>query len=480
MKNQILKLQEESGLLEPNASERSLLLEKMIGWSEKFIGEINSTPSYIQSESNNGQIENYNITDEPVEFDSLLKTYREKIDGPGINAASGGHLGFIPGGGLFASAMGDWFSAISNKYSGVYFAAPGAIKLENKLIRWLNDIIGYPADASGNLTSGGSVANLIGIVTARDAMGLKARDFERSVIYLTKQAHHSVKKSLKIAGLNDAIIREIPVDENFKMVAPELDKAIKEDRKNGLNPFLVITAAGSTDTGSIDPLSDVGDICAANNLWHHIDAAYGGFFVLSDLVKTALNGIEKSDSLVMDPHKGLFLPYGSGSVLVRDKDKVMNSFYHTANYMQDADARHEEFAPADLSPEMSRHFRAMRMWLPLKMAGLNAFKAALNEKVLLARYFHEKIQKIDGFEVGSYPELSVVTYRYVPKHGNADEFNARLVDEVMKDGRVFLSSTNLNGKFTLRLAVLHFRTHLDTIDLALEVLKEKVEKIRKG
>jgi glutamate/tyrosine decarboxylase-like PLP-dependent enzyme len=147
--------------------------------------------------------------------------------------------------------------------------------------------------------------------------------------------------------------------------------------------------------------------------------------------------------------------------------------------MQDADARQEEFSPADLSPEMSRHFRAMRMWLPLKLAGLNAFKSALNEKVLLARYFYEKIQEIDGFEVGAYPELSVVTYRYVPKHGNADEFNARLVDEVMKDGRVFLSSTNLNGKFTLRLAALHFRTHLDTIDLALEVLREKVDLINK-
>jgi aromatic-L-amino-acid/L-tryptophan decarboxylase len=479
MRNEILKYQQQLELLEPNAQQRNQLISQMMNYSEDFLSQINSMPAYQSHEPDYQDYENFNISDKPINFDSVIDILKKNVDTPGINPASGGHLAYIPGGGLFASAIGDWFAAIMNKYSGVYFAAPGAVKLENSLIRWLCDIVGYPETASGNLTSGGSIANLIGIVTARDSMNLRSKDFEKSVIYLTEQVHHSIKKSIKVAGLDDCIVREVSIDNRYKMIPWELEKAIQTDRKNGLNPFLVITSAGTTDTGSIDPLSDISDLCDKYQLWHHIDAAYGGFFILSDIVKDSLRGIERSNSLVMDPHKGLFVPYGSGSVLVRDKEKLLKSHYHTANYMQDADSRQEDISPADLSPEMSRHFRALRLWIPLKLAGLDSFKAALNEKILLARYFYEKIQEIDGFEVGAYPELSVVTYRYIPKKGNAEEFNSKLISEILKDRRVILSSTILDGKFTLRLAVLHFRTHLDTIDLALNILKEKVEEIKK-
>ena len=177
----------------------------------------------------------------------------------------------------------------------------------------------------------------------------------------------------------------------------------------------------------------------------------------------------------MDPHKGLFLPYGSGALLVRDKQKLFDAFWYQANYMQDALNGAEELSPADISPELTKHFRGLRLWLPLKLVGVAPYRAGLEEKLLLARYFHEKIQTIDGFEVGAYPDLSVVTYRYIPKRGNADDFNERLVKAVQIDGRVFISSTMLDGKFTLRLAVLSFRTHLATIDLLLEILKEKVK-----
>ena len=183
--------------------------------------------------------------------------------------------------------------------------------------------------------------------------------------------------------------------------------------------------------------------------------------------------------MVMDPHKGLFLPYGSGAVLVKEGKHLSNAHYYDAHahYMQDAAKSRDELAPADLSPELSRHFRALRLWLPLKLFGVRPFRAALEEKILLARYFHEKIQSMDGFEVGPYPDLSVVTFRYLPQQGDSDAFNQRLTDEIQKDGRVFLSTTQLDGRFVLRLAVLSFRTHLDTLDLALEILKEKVEAI---
>jgi aromatic-L-amino-acid/L-tryptophan decarboxylase len=475
MLDEIQKYRELMSPLEPEATQRAEITGKMLEYTEQFLHEIYHLPTYVQCNGSPDDLHDFNILDEGTGFSKLLDIISEKVDTPGINPASGGHLAFIPGGGLFASAVGDWFAAIMNKYSGVYFAAPGAVRLENHLISWLADLVGYPAEASGNLTSGGSVSNQIGIVTAREAMDLKARDFERSVIYLSEQAHHSIRKSVKTAGMKECPVRYIPLDENYRMIPSEFEKQIAKDRAEGLNPFLLASAAGTTDTGAVDPIGELGDICRAYNIWHHIDGAYGAFFVLSDLVKDKLTGLAKSDSLVMDPHKGLFLPYGSGAVLVRDREKLLDAHFHTANYMQDAHSRQEEAAPADLSPEMSRHFRGLRMWLPLRLAGLNTFRAALNEKILLARYFYEKIQEIDGFEVGNYPDLSVVTYRYVPKYGDANAFNARLIEEFLKDGRVFLSSTMLNGNFTLRMVALHFRTHIETIDLALEMLKEKVK-----
>lgn len=478
MRDQILKYQQLSDTLEPSQGQRAELLNHVMNYSEDFLQNIRTSPAYQMSVDNGRGINNYDISDEPIDIETIINAINDNIDTPGLNPASGGHLAYIPGGGLFGSALGDWLAAIMNKYAGVYFAGPGAIRLENMLCRWLCDIVGYPENASGNLTSGGSVANLTGIVNAREAIGLKSKDFERSVIYMTEQAHHSCHKSIRIAGLGDCICRFIPMDSQFRMISGSLENIIIRDKQKGLNPFLVITSAGTTDTGSVDPLDEISGICLAHNLWHHCDGAYGAFFILSDLVKNVLKGIEKTDSLVMDPHKGLFLPYGSGSILVRDKEKMFKAFHHTANYMQDAMSRQEEMSPADLSPEMSKHFRSLRMWIPLKLAGLGAFKAALEEKILLARYFYEKIQEIPGFVVGPEPELSIVTYRYVPEKGDPEKFNARIIEEVLKDGRVFLSSTIIDGKFTLRLAVLHFRTHLDTINLALQVLKEKVELIK--
>ena len=177
----------------------------------------------------------------------------------------------------------------------------------------------------------------------------------------------------------------------------------------------------------------------------------------------------------MDPHKGLFLPYGLGVVLVKDKNKLNAAHYYTANYLQDAVAIEEEPSPADLSPELTKHFRGLRLWLPLMLHGVKPFRAGLEEKLLLTKYFYEELKKINGFEMGPEPELSVASFRYLPKEGDANKFNQLLLQEILKDGRIFLSSTNINGKFIIRIAVLAFRTHLQTIDLILQILKEKVE-----
>ena len=214
-------------------------------------------------------------------------------------------------------------------------------------------------------------------------------------------------------------------------------------------------------------------------MWLHTDAAYGGFFMLVDSEKDKFKGIEKSHSVTIDPHKGLFLSYGLGAVLIKDVNALNKTHKYQANYMQDKLETFSEPSPADLSPELTKHFRGLRMWLPLKLLGLKPFKAALEEKLLLTRYFYEEIQKI-GFEVGPFPDLSVMIYRYVPKNADANDFNLQLVEDVKKDGKVFISSTRINGDVWLRLAVLSFRTHKSTIDYMITLLKKIVEKQTTG
>lgn len=457
--------------LEPAALERKAMREAVVNYSEAFLDKIKSLKAYETTTDKGKQILDAPIQEQGIDIDQILNLIGHNVDRPGLNPASGGHLAYIPGGGIYPSSLGDFLADITNRYAGVFYANPGAVRIENLLLRWMCDLFGFPAEAGGNLTSGGSIANLIAIVTARDFKQLRSKDFEKVVIYSTAQVHHCTLKAIKISGLYEAIQRDIPMDEQFRMDAEALKKAILEDQKNGLIPFMVMASAGTTDTGAIDPLETIADICQAENLWFHVDGAYGGFFVLSDEVKAKFKGIERADSIVIDPHKGLFLPYGSGAVLVRNVKWLYDSQHMGASYLQDAFDDIEEISPADLSPELTKPFRGLRLWLPLQLFGLAPFRASLSEKIWLCRYFYEEIQKIDGFEVGTYPDLSVMTYRYVPKTGDANAYNLDLTNRVKEEGSVFISSTTIHGLVYLRLAVLSFRTHLKTIDRLLEVLR---------
>ncbi|MBT8063267.1 MAG: amino acid decarboxylase, partial [Gammaproteobacteria bacterium] len=214
----------------------------------------------------------------------------------------------------------------------------------------------------------------------------------------------------------------------------------------------------------------ISSICRKQACWLHVDAAYGGFFLLCEEGREALPGLQLADSIVMDPHKGLFLPYGSGAVLVRDEELLARAHRYQADYMQDAQPPEGGYSPADLSAELSRPFRGLRLWLPLKLFGLEPFRAALSEKLWLARYFHEQVAQLPGFEVGPYPDLSVVTFRYNPPQGDAEQANRKILQAVHDDGRIFISSTRLDGEFTLRVAILHFRTHRREVDYLLQIL----------
>jgi glutamate/tyrosine decarboxylase-like PLP-dependent enzyme len=367
--------------------------------------------------------------------------------------------------------LGDYLAAVSNRYAGHYFASPGAVQVENMLLQWMASAVGYPETALGNLTSGGSTANLLAIVAARDNYGIEGAKIDRSVVYVTEHVHHSVDKALHIAGLSRCIRHEVAVDDGFRMDAKKLEMAIVSDQMAGLKPWLIVASAGTTNTGSVDPLVDISSIAAAHDLWFHTDGGYGAFFALCPEGRRALDGLALSDSLVLDPHKTLFLPYGSGAVLVKDGSKLYASQNWQAAYMQDIPENLHEVSPAELSFELTKHFRGLRLWLPLKLYGLAPFRAALSEKIHLARYFHHQIRQLDGFEAGPEPDLSVATYRFRPPRGDEDEFNLRLVKAIQDEGRVFISSTRVGGRVLLRAAISSFRTHLDDVDETLEALK---------
>lgn len=480
MIDKIKALEQLSRLLNPQQPQREQWNAQVLQYANDFIQKLDTCKTYIASKDTGEGIYDLNITETPTELSTLLESTTKNIDEVALNPAASGHLGYIPGGGLYPSALGDFIAAISNRYAGIYYAAPGAVRLENMLIQWMCDLIGYPPTACGNLTSGGSIANLIAVVTAREAHNIKAKYLERSVIYLSEQTHHSMQKAFRIAGLGEAQFRYIDLDEGLRLSPVALENAILEDKTNGLQPFFINASCGTTNTGAIDPMEPIAAIAQRHKLWFHVDAAYGGFFKLVPELQDKFKGMEQADSVTLDPHKTLFLPFGTGTVLIKNSEKVIKAYYWLADYMQDTVDANQQISPADVSPELTKHFRGMRLWLPLKLFGLKPFRAALEEKLLLTRYFYKEMNQLSGFETGPEPELSVAMFRYLPDDKDANVFNEQLIRAIQMDGRIFLSSTTIYGVYWIRVAIVIFRTHLEQIDLLLSIIKEKVRELEEN
>ncbi|HWB41676.1 MAG TPA: aminotransferase class V-fold PLP-dependent enzyme [Gemmatimonadales bacterium] len=476
------RLERQARPLEPGAARRRDLRKAAIASSERFLRQVRTLDAYVETDGKGAGLLDVPIGEHALPLGEAIELFEREVVHPGGHPSSAGYLAYIPGGGLYHSALGDFLAAVSNKYAGVFFAGPGLVRMENLLVRWAADLVGYPAGAGGNIASGGSIATLTAIAAARDAHSIRSAEVPRAVVYLTSQAHHCIEKALRIAGMGEAPIRRVAMDPGHRMRPEALAEAIAADRAAGLKPWLIVASAGTTDTGAVDPLDAIASVAQREHCWFHVDAAYGGFFLLTDHGRTVLRGIERSDSAVLDPHKGLFLPYGSGVLVVRDAKPLLASHDYSGNYMQDAVREPSEISPADASPELSKHFRGLRMWLPLMLVGTRPFTAALEEKLLLARYFHREIQRA-GYEAGPEPDLSIVTYRWAPPGASlerTDAMNRAIIEGTRRDGRVFLSSTMLDGRFTLRLAALAFRTHRRTIDLAVRVLREQAAAVGTG
>lgn len=460
--------------LEPDAGERASLGDQAMAHALAYLDQVEQAPSNRPWSEVFSQRLDPEFADDGRDPAAVLDYVAACIDRPGFATTSPRFMAYIPGGGLFHSALGDLLAATANKYSGFASASPGAVRIENACTDWLASVVGYPAGAGGTLTSGGSIANLTAIVAARDA-----RDADGGgAVYKTRFVHYCVDKALHIAGRGRAPTREIATDGAYRLDVAALEEAMERDRRDGVRPWLVIASAGTVDTGAIDPLPDIAALCRRFGAWLHVDGAYGGLFALCDEGRALLGGIEQADSIALDPHKALFLPYGTGAALVRDRQHLLTSFSATGAYIQPLGESEVGPSPADLSPELTRHFRALRLWLPLQIAGIAAFRAAQAEKLALARYFHARLAAIDGFDPGPPPQLSVVAFRFVPKNHDTDDFNERLLKHLQDDGRVMLSGTRIDGRFLIRCAILSFRTHADHVDQAIDAIVAGVEACR--
>ena len=413
--------------------------------------------------------------------EELLDLLFERVIPKSFNTAGPGYLAYIPGGGLPHAAVADFIADAVNRYVGVFAAAPGLAQIETNVVRWFADLAGYPAEARGILTTGGSLATFSALVAARrDRL---PENFLSGTLYVSDQTHHATRKAALLAGFPADNVRAIESDGLFRIRPDALAAAVAADRAAGLRPFFVVGNAGTTNTGAVDDLVALADLCARERLWFHVDAAYGGFFLLTREGRRRLSGIERSDSIVLDPHKGLFLPYGTGALLVRDGGALERAHGLTADYLPSMQEDPDLVDFNLLSPELSRDFRGLRVWLPLKMHGIGPFRANLEEKLELARHAARELARIPGVEIVAEPQLSIVAFRLAPPglDGPAlDRVNRALLERVNGRRRVYLTGTLLNGRFAIRLCVLSFRTHRERVDAALEDIRSAADEVRAG
>jgi len=390
-----------------------------------------------------------------------------------------GYLAYIPGGGLYPAALADFISAATNRYTGVWLAAPALVQLESNVLDWFRTWMGFPETARGLLTTGGSMAGFNAILCARERdLG---DDIRPGVLYTSTHAHHSIEKAARLAGIRPDRVRLIPVDVAFRMRVDALERAIRDDRARGLRPFMVASSAGTTNTGAVDPLDAIADLCASEGVWHHVDGAYGAFFHMCEELRPLLSGLSRADSLTLDPHKGLFMPYGIGALLVRDGAWLRSAHAVSAGYLPGTPDPDLFYDPSQYGPELSRGFPGLRVWLCLKLYGAERFRAALVEKRALAIQAAGRISSLPGVVMVAPPELSLFAFYLTwPGASIEDENTATtaLLERVTARGRVMITGCSVDGRYLARVCVLSFRSRQAQIDACVEDIATEAAVLR--
>ena len=362
-----------------------------------------------------------------------------------------------------------------------------ATYVEHAVLSWIREIVGFPATSGGILTSGGSVANLIGLAVMRDVKTsgeVRARGLNSIgstlVVYTSTEGHSCIQKDIELLGIGHANLRRVPVTSDWGMDVRALRQQIADDRAGGLMPACVAATAGTVNTGAIDPLGDIADLCESENIWYHVDAAYGGPAALLPQLAPLYRGIERADSLAVDPHKWMYVPIECGCALVRDARAMRDAFSLVPPYLRD-----EAALPwfSEFGIQQSRGFRALKLWFALKQIGLDGYRQAIARDIRLAQTLQERLRCSSDFELVAAGPLSITCFRYrhgppSNDHAESDSLNRRLLELVQRDGAVFLTGTELAGRFVLRACIVNFRTTEQDVEALIEAVRTAGERVQ--
>jgi glutamate/tyrosine decarboxylase-like PLP-dependent enzyme len=422
------------------------------------------------------------LPEEPTPVDSLLDQLQRVVWSNIGNIQHPRFFAFIPSPSNFVSVMADALAAGFNPFAGNWLEGSGPAQIELVTIDWLREMCGLPETAGGLFVSGGSMANLTALAAARRAM-LDERS-DDAVIYFSDQTHNSIGKALQVLGFAREQIRALPSDENFRLPAETLRRAVAEDRSDGKRPFCVVANAGTTNTGAVDPLDQLADLCERENLWLHIDGAYGAAACLSERGRKHLAGIERAASLSLDPHKWLFQPFEIGCVLLRNARLLKKSFHTTTGILEDTKrAEEEEINYYDYGVQLTRSFRALKLWLSIKAFGAAKFREAINHGFDLAEFAENILRQSGRWRIVSSAAFGIVTFRYVAEGCSENEINEihrRMVEMMAEDGFAFANSTTLRGQTVMRLCTINPRATQDDVRATVQQLEQFGSELQDG
>ncbi len=390
-------------------------------------------------------------------------------------------MGYIPSSPTFPAVLGDWLASGYNFFAGVWSVASGPNEIELLVLDWFRQWLGMPEGTSGLITSGGR-RRRSPRSSLRDTPPIRQRfQLPRMTIYTSDQAHSSVERAAWIVGVPRANVRSIATDDDFRMRVGVLRDAITADRAAGMTPFAIVASAGTTNTGAVDPLSEIADVCARESLWLHVDAAYAGFAALTESGAMALRGIERADSVTLDPHKWLFVPFECGCLLARDPRRLEEAFSVHPEYLTDVRAREHEVNFADLGPQLTRAAHALKIWTSVSYFGVAEVREAIARGIRRAEYAARRLSTMADFEILSPPQFGVICFRARPAGATEQELDAlneRINARVNGTGRFLTSSTRLRGRFSLRLCTqVHRMTEAD-VDEVLDAMAEALDSER--
>lgn len=413
-----------------------------------------------------------NFPANPESFEKLTQFIANEIVHLGQQPGHPGYMAYVAGAANPLSAPAQALAMTMNQFTGHFSLAPGLVTIEMEVIRWFTTMMKFPEmTATGILTGGGSQANMMALVAARNKLFAQQSDLSKARFYASTHVHHCIGKALAFLGFPKECLRLIPVNSHFSMRSSELETAINEDKKNGFTPIVAIGTAGTTNTGSVDPLNEIADMCEKHKMWFHVDGAYGALFMLTEKGEKVLAGIERSQSVALDPHKALQIPYGVGCLLIRNKGDLQTQYAGSSSYMPPSPGLQEEQFSlidfADISPELSRDPRGLRVWLPLKTFGIGPFKLNLEEKIKLSEYLNSELKKIELVKVVSEPHLTIQTFNL----GNSEK-TKKLLGWINSQNKVFLSGCEIEGVYSIRVCLLGYRLHFAQIQELLQLIKQ--------